>query len=89
MKAVIIDHPFFHEGAILFEVKGDMVFLVPLEDTFKTGNTFQAWFTGEPYEKEKLYHYLEELREGKHDDSGSCAVGTFKEMIDDIKQANK
>lgn len=81
MKAIIIDHPFFDEGAILFVVKGEIAILSPADR-----QQFQVWYTGIPYEKKKLYHLLEEFREGKHDTLGSSAIGTFKEMIDDIKQ---
>ena len=83
MKAKVIEHTFFNNGALLFIIRHEMVFLYPSE----LDDQFCVWYTCRDYVKENLKHFLNECAEGKHSDEGSSTIGPFKEMIAEINFA--
>ena len=84
MKSIVVKHAYLPEGALAFVVRGDMVFLYELD------GEFQLWFTGKVYiSKDGIKTFLDECRdECKHSDAGACCIGTFKEMMEELNNAN-
>lgn len=81
-----ISHPFFPQGAVLYNLKNTMVFVYVNEDHNPDGKML-AWYTGAELCEGKLNSFLDECADGKHDTLGSGQAGTFAEVMKDLNEA--
>ena len=82
-SVTIINHPFYPEGALMFDVSGEMVFLYQSKGGSADGD-FMVWFSTFPV-TDNINGFIDECAQGKYDTCGTGIAGSFTEMLEAIQ----